>query len=792
MQISALRTYLRHFRDPLALILIAIGLVSYYLGETVNSLIILTMVFLSTTLNFIQEHRAGQAAAKLASTLAHQVLVKRAGREISIPSHDIVPGDILILQAGTLVPADARLLAARDLYVNEASLTGESFPIEKSLIYPHNLVKAGTSIVTGTAEALVYQTGAASELGKMNALLTEADTTDSFVHGINRFSRFILQTVVIFVITIFVLHTLIRGDILTSLTFAVAVAVGLTPEFLPMVMSVTMSRGSIRMNQKGVIVKRLSAIPTLGSMTILATDKTGTLTEDHVRLVRCLDIMGRESDAVRELATLNAQFQTGLTNPLDTAILEVAKPQKGFKKIDEIPYDFERRRLSIIVKKGQTAPLLICKGAPEAIFAVSKLERESLRTAEDLFAKLSREGYRVLALATRSLPRDATSYSARDEHHLSLRGLIAFLDPAKEGVKAALDNLESLGVEIKIITGDNVLVTEKICRDVGVVSRGSLDGETIDHLSDPELLKKLPETTIFARCSPSTKRRLCQLLRQTGATVGYLGDGINDALSLTAADLGISVNNAVDIAKEAADFILTHKSLAILKDGIVEGRKTFGNTMKYLYMGLSSSFGNMFSVFIAVLYLPFLPMLPLQILLNNFLYDLSQLTLPFDHVDTSYIQTPKTWNLALVKQFMYVMGPISSLFDVLTFVLVYGVFHMTDGSFQTSWFLESLLTQVFVIFIIRTEHLPFVKSRPHPLLVISALAAVVLGWGITLSPLGRYFGFVPIAPHMLWVILLIATLYLITAEIGKEWLYRHATWLRRPSRLPERLRDAMA
>ncbi len=349
-QISTLQAYVRHFRDPLALILLGISGVSYYVGEMINSLIILAMVFLSTTLNFIQEHRAGQAAAKLATKLTHQVYVKRAGEKLRLPAHAVVPGDVIYLQAGTLVPADARLLAARDIYVNEASLTGESFPVEKSLDYPHNLLKAGTSIVTGTAEALVYQTGAASELGKMNALLTQADTTDSFVLGVNRFSRFILRTVIVFVVTIFVLHTLIRGDLLTSLTFAVAVAVGLTPEFLPMVMSVTMSRGSIRMNQKGVIVKRLSAIPTLGSMTILATDKTGTLTEDHVRLVRCLDINGRESDQVRDLATLNASFQTGLTNPLDTAILEVAKPLRGYKKMDEIPYDFERRRLSIVVK----------------------------------------------------------------------------------------------------------------------------------------------------------------------------------------------------------------------------------------------------------------------------------------------------------------------------------------------------------------------------------------------------------------------------------------------------------
>ncbi len=782
--------YLLNFKNPLVLILIVVSVVSFFLGEMVNAGIILSMVFLSTTLNFFQEHRASAAAEKLKAKLAVQCSVKREARVMEIPAREVVVGDIIVLNAGDLVPADARLLTEKDLYISESAVTGESFPVEKhaidSLVFTgpaeaKNMVFAGTSVVSGTAEAVVYATGKHTEVGAIAHGVIEGDNENDFTRGIATFGTFILRTVVVFVVVIFILNTLLKHDVLSSLTFAVAVAVGLTPEFLPMIMTVTMSRGSVRMARKGVVVKRLTAIPTLGSMNVLATDKTGTLTEDHVRLVRYVDWQGHDSVEVLERAYVNAKLQTGLTNPLDAAVLEHrGVSTKGYIKLDEIPFDFHRRLMSIVVKKSGKREL-ICKGAPEMVMkrctttvekeVVTPLTPKKQKQIMELFTSLSQSGFRVLAIAGKTVPTKI-SYTKNDEDGLTFYGFTAFLDPAKDGVLPVIKELERLGIEVKIVTGDNELVTAKICADVGLPIKGMLLGQDIEKMSDTELGQRARDVTVFARFSPEQKARVIRAMRADKSVVGYMGDGVNDALSLKAADVGLSVDNAVDIAKESADFILTHKSLEILKEGVTEGRKTFGNTMKYIMMGLSSNFGNMFSVLGAVLLLPFLPMLPIQILLNNFLYDLSQLTIPLDNVDREYIDHPKRWDIRFIRNFMLIMGPISSAFDFATFYLLYAVFKVSPAAFQTGWFLESLATQTLVIHIIRTRRIPFLQSRPHPWLWWSTALVVIFGWLLPFTSLDPDLGFVRLGTPILTTLIFVVFGYFAAAELGKRLFYR--------------------
>ena len=775
--------FLLNFKNPLVLILICVAAISLALGETINSIIVAVMITLSVGLNFFQEYSANKAAEKLKAKVAPRAIVVRDGKNIEIYSSKIVPGDILVLNAGDLVPADARIIESKDLYSNQSSLTGESFPAEKisdkirsslnDINGLSNFVFAGTSIVTGTALAVVVKTGFSTQFGAIAKNLTQEKDENEFTKGINDFSVLILRIIIIFVVFIFFANTFIKHDIIESLLFAIAVTVGLTPELLPMIMTVNMSKGSINMAKKGVIVKKLTAIPTFGSMDILCTDKTGTLTEDHIHLVKYIDLQGTESDAVFEHAYLNSYFQTGITNPLDKAVTDFKSLDiSSYKKLDEIPFDFDRKRMSVVVESGINR-LLVTKGAPEEIIKVSSnLNSKEQEKFIDTYHDLSKDGYRVLAVATKKLPQLQKAYTIADEKEMIASGFIAFLDPPKAGVRESIDALEVMGIEMKVITGDNEFVTQKICKDADIKVQGLLLGHDIEGMDDEELYQKAIKTTIFARFSPIQKNKIISILRMHGRVVGYMGDGINDAPSLKAADVGISVSNGVDVAKESADIILTHKSLHELRMGVIEGRKTFGNTMKYIMMGLSSNFGNMFSVLGAVLFLPFLPMLPIQILLNNFLYDVSQLSIPSDKVDEEFVQKPKRWNIKNIRNYMIIFGPISSVYDFITYIVMYIFFKNSPGSFQTGWFMESLATQTLVIHIIRTRKLPFIQSNASPFLTITTTLAVIIAWIIPSTSIGKLFGFIALPLHIIFILIIIVVLYLISTEIGKRFFYK--------------------
>ncbi len=784
--------FLNNFTNPLILTLLVIAIVSYFMGSTVDSIIIIVMVFMSATLNFVQEYKASRATELLQSQVAHLAMVYRRGELKEIPAIKLVPGDVLELNAGDLIPADSRIIEAKDFFVNQSSLTGESFPVEKistTLSSPpkdlesmHNMVFSGTAVNTGWAKAVVVATGKDSELGRLNEAMKEIEDQDEFSKNMQAFSKMIIKVIVVLVTFIFGFKAIVHHDIWSSLEFSVAVAVGLTPEFLPMIMSVTMGKGSVKMAKKGVIVKRLTAIPTLGSMNILCTDKTGTLTENKIALVKFVNVFGESSNETLRLAFLNSHFQNGITNPMDEAV-NAYKHQftNGWKKQDEIPFDFERRRLTVVLRDKNGIGMMVTKGAPESILPVVKhywyqdkphpFTKEALERYQNLYDDLSRDGFRVLAVAQKNVDPDKHPYKATDEVDLIFSGFIAFLDPPKKGVRHALDELEALGIDMKVISGDNELVTERICHEVGIEIKGVLLGSEVDALSDEQLLITATNTTVFARFNPEQKNRIIRALRAGGNVVGYMGDGINDAPSLLTADVGISVANAVDVAREAADFVLTKKSLLLLTEGVREGRRTFGNTMKYIMMGLSSNFGNMFSMLGAVMFLPFLPMLPMQILLNNFLYDLSQIMIPTDTVDEEYVQTPKRMSLKQIRSVMFLFGPISSLFDFATFFLMYKLFSQNMAAFQTGWFIESLATQALVIFVIRTRKLPFIQSNPSVLLGGAAVIAVLAGWIISQSSFGSLFGFTRLPISTLMLLALIVLVYLIVVEGAKRIYY---------------------
>jgi Mg2+-importing ATPase len=784
--------YLSTFKNPVMIILLVVSFVSFGLKETLNAVIILIMVLLSATLNFFQEYKASRSAKKLQDKVAAKTTVMRSGKKQEILSKNVCIGDILDLNAGDLIPADARLLEANNFFVNQSMLTGESFPVGKRLdltVKPEendidlpNMIFAGTSVVTGTALALVVKTGSRSQFGTIANDLSNAPEENDFTKGIQSFSYLILKVIMFLVLFIFLFNSLLKHDVLESFTFAVAVAVGLAPEFLPMIMSVTMGKGSIKMAKKGVIVKKLTAIPAFGSMDILCTDKTGTLTEATIRLVKYVDIFGNHSDHSLLLAYINSSFQTGIANPMDDAVLAYKNLDiSPYEKIHEIPYDFSRKRMSVVVKKDKTH-ILITKGAPEEIFlccrqyrkdaSLHALTPEIRKSFHHVYDSLSKEGFRVLAIATKYINSTDKTFTKEDEFDMELVGFVAFLDPAKLDAKESIDELENMGIEMKIVTGDNELVTEKIARDVGVKIKGILLGHVIRDMSDIALQRRVDSVTIFARCSPQEKKRVIEALKKNKHVVGYMGDGINDASSLQIADVGISVNNAVDVAKETADIILTNKSLRELKDGVIEGRKTFGNTMKYILMGLSSNFGNMFSVLGAVIFLPFLPMLPIQILLNNFLYDFAQLTIPTDHVDRAYIEKPKRWDIRFIKHFMFIFGPISSLFDFTSFGLLYFLYKNNPAGFQTGWFMESLATQTLVIHVIRTRFTPIKQSNASKYLWASTLLSVGIGWIIPYTKIGTFFGFTGLPVETVIMLGLIVVIYLLTAEIGKRIFYR--------------------
>lgn len=774
--------FLEQFRNPMLLILACAALISFIFGQKIDAAIILIIILFSTVLNVFQEQKADHAAQKLKEHLKTMTTVIRESQKTDIHLQEVVPGDLIFLNAGDLVPADARIMEAKDFFVNQSALTGESFPVEKTsaslkkeqteLSQLNNIVFSGTNAVTGTATALVLKTGRNTEFGKIAHSLNTAEGATEFTIGIRRFSNLILRTTLVLVMVIFFLNIILKKDILESFLFAVAVAVGLTPELLPMILSVNMSTGSMKMARKGVIVKKLVAIPDFGSMDILCTDKTGTLTQDRIALVKYTDIKGADSEDVLLHAYLNSYHETGISNPMDEAVrkfkhLDVSK----YKKIDEIPFDFLRRRMSVVVEKGKERTL-ICKGASEEIFSSCRLNAATKTTAKNVYYELSQQGFRVLAIATKTVDRKKKIYEPEDEKEMNLIGFIAFLDPPKAYVREAVQEFAKAGVSIKILTGDNELVTQKICSELQIPVKGVLLGHKIDGLTDDALRVAVEKNTIFARFSPEQKNRVILALQANGHVVGYMGDGINDAPSLRTAHVGISVNNAVDVAKESADIILTKKSLQVLFDGILEGRKTFGNSMKYIMMGVSSNFGNMFSVLGAVIFLPYLPMLPLQILLNNLLYDFSQITIPGDHVDPEYIAKPKRWDMAFVKKFMIMFGLISSCYDFITFYVLYHVFSAGAATFQTGWFIESLATQTLIIHIIRTRKTPFLESKASLALTISTLFIVCLGWFLPFSPLAGYFYFTALPSKILLSVALIVICYLFTVEIGKRIFYR--------------------
>lgn len=804
-KIHPLWQFLALFISPLPLLLIGLSIVSLVTGGIAGALVITVMVFLSTGLAFLQEYKSNQAAEKLRQLVSVKVTVIREGLEQDIPLSKVVPGDLVKLSAGDLIPADVRLLSANDLFVNQSSLTGEAMPIEKfpiasgitkSVFELSNICFMGSHVVSGLGVGVVVNTASQTMFGQLARDIVSIKKTSSFDKGIKRFIWLMMKFMILMVPTVFLINGLIKGDWMEALLFATAVAVGLTPEMLPMLVTINLAKGAIAMSRKRVIVKRLNAIQNFGAMNILCTDKTGTLTQDEIILERYVDISGREDEKVLEYAYLNSHYQSGLKNLLDVAVLKHVEIHHKlhqacvFEKLDEIPFDFQRRRMSVIMKQDDDLPILICKGAVEETAAcctqvmlngqVMPLSPELREWQESLFANLSMDGFRVIAVAMKSIPNTLVNannhYTVVDESELTLVGYVAFLDPPKESAKPAIAELQSLGVRVKILTGDNELVTKKICSEVGVSVDRVLIGSQVDGMTDEALGELSEQVAVFARMSPLQKSRVIKVLQAKGHVVGYLGDGINDGPGLKAADVSISVDTAVDIAKESADIILLEKNLLILKEGVLEGRKVFGNIMKYIKMSASSNFGNMFSMVGASALLPFLPMAPVQILLNNLLYDFSQTSVPTDNVDQEYLQEPRSWDIGHIARYMLCIGPISSLFDYATFALLWFVLRANSigdtSLFQTGWFVESLLSQTLIVHIIRTGRIPFIQSRPSLALLLTTTVICLVGIALPFTGLASSLQMTPL-PAVYWYGLIpILLCYFCLTQLVKSWLVK--------------------
>ncbi len=794
-RLSTVWQLLRLFVNPLVVILLVASTISALLGQVTDAAIIVTMVLLGVGINFWQSYRSQKAAEALRSMVTPTATVRRDGAWQEIPIRAVVPGDLIRLSAGDLIPADSWLIDARHLSVQQSMLTGESLPVEKTPTTsgtgaietgpeaPH-LVFLGTSVISGTATAVVLTTGPRTAFGEIAARLSVRPPETEFEHGLRRFSVLILTTTVTLVLFILLVSIALKHDAFESLLFAVALGVGLTPEFLPMITSVTLTQGALRMAREQVIVKHLPAIQDLGSIDVLCSDKTGTLTAGVMQFDRALDPSGATSPQPLTLAYVNSHFETGIRSPFDAAILQHdAVDVKGYVKVDEIPFDFERRRLSIVVTTPgdvEGTRLLITKGAPESVLAVSTsfeadgrvqpLTDAARHASVEVCERLGADGFRVLAIAYRRLDARA-AYSRDDEAVLVLAGFLSFADPVLPDAADTLTQLKTDGVQVKIITGDGDVVARHVCRQVGVIDEAIVTGDELDRLDDAALGHVAEQAAVFTRVSPGQKNRIILALKRRGHVVGFLGDGINDAPSLHAADVGISVMSATDVARQAADIILLKPGLKVLHRGILEGRRASGNMMKYLLMGTSSNFGNMFSMAAASLFLPFLPMLPTQILLNNFLYDLAQITIPTDNVDASYIQRPQRWDMRVIRDFMIFIGPISSIFDFLTFYAMLRIFHASETLFHTGWFVESLATQTLVLFVIRTMGSPL-RSRPSRPLAITTIVIVAIGAVLPATPLAPILGFT-IPPARYFVLLFAAVLvYLFLVELAKRQLVR--------------------
>ena len=720
-------------------------------------------------------------AERLSEMVRATATVYRNGKSKEIPIKQIVPGDIVDLFAGDMIPADIRIIQAKDLFINQAALTGESMPVEKTPTV-NSLAFMGSSVVSGTALGVVIKTGLATEFGEISKRLSSINQPTSFDKGINKFVWLMIRAMVVLVVAICAINYFTKGNFMEALLFSLAVAIGLTPEMLPMLVTINLSKGAIAMSKKDVIVKRLNSIQNFGAMDVLCTDKTGTLTLDKIVLEKYCDVVRKEDQGVLKLAYLNSYYQTGLKNILDKAVLKYEKlVVKQYKKIDEMPFDFSRRIMSVVVDM-EGKHKIISKGAPEEILKrctkyeldgeLEDLDQIVMTDLKEEYDSLSADGFRVLAVAYKDMEVNKEVYSKDDEQDLVLKGYIAFLDPPKPTVRKTIEVLRKLGIELKVLTGDNDLVTKKICSEVGLDIKGLLTGDQLEKITDDQLKELVKTTTVFARLSPVQKERVIHALHRNNHTVGYLGDGINDAPALKAADVGISVNNAVDIAKESADIILLQKNLMVLRDGVIEGRKVFGNIFKYIKMGASSNFGNMFSMTGASFFLPFLPMYPIQIILNNFLYDASQVAIPSDDVDEEYLLKSRSWNIDYIKKFMMYFGPLSSVFDYLTFGVMLFIFHAKQDMFATAWFLESICTQTLVIHIIRTGKIPFIESWPSPFLIFTSIYIVSIALVLPYTPLGAYFKFVmPPASFFLFLIVIVG-FYLWSVQAVKVWFIK--------------------
>lgn len=790
--------------NPLNVLLLALSAVSFATANPQSGGLILAMVVLSIGLSTWQERRSGRAAAALRAMVHTRASVWRDGQLQERPIEALVPGDVLHLSAGDLVPADARLLSARDCFVNEAALTGEALPVEKNpapqtddagALALHNTVFMGTHVASGTATAVVVHTGIQAVFGGLAQAVASERVQTAFDQGLDRFTRLMLRFMAVMVPLVLVLNGVGKGDWVEALLFATAVAVGLTPEMLPMLVTVNLSRGALAMSRRQVIVKRLPAIQDLGAMDVLCTDKTGTLTQDRILLEKYVDLDGQASPRVLELAYLNSHYQTGLKNLMDVAVLRYAEVHARvhaeglYEKVDELPFDFERRRMSVVVSRGDEC-LLICKGAVDEVFSVCShgeaggqrfaLDAEHGARIRAATAALNADGFRVIAIASRSLSAEerARPLSVADERDLVLQGYIAFLDPPKDSARPALAALAGHGVAVKVLTGDNELVTRKVCREVGLDVQHVMLGPEVAALNDLQLRERVEAVQVFARLTPGQKARVIAALRARGHVVGYLGDGINDGPALKAADVGLSVDSAVDIAKESADIILLEKSLLVLDDGVIEGRRVFANLLKYIRMGASSNFGNALSVLGASAWLPFLPMAPVQVLTNNLLYDLSQSAIPTDRVDDDELATPRRWETGHLARYMLTMGALSSLFDYATFAVLYwGLQAQTVAQatlFQTGWFIESLLSQTLVIHLIRTRQIPFVTSRASPALTATTLGVCLIGVVLPWSPLAPALGMAPM-PAAWWPMLAVVLVaYLVVTHVVSRWARRWA------------------
>jgi len=804
-QQGAFGELLRRSINPLNGVLLSLAAVSVYLGERRAAILILVMVVLSVGLGFVQEHRSNKSADALRRMVRTTATVRRRepaaeNGHVEVPIEDVVPGDIVLLSAGDMVPADLRLISAKNLFVNQSALTGESMPVEKSALpvaddtgAPFDLANicfTGTSVLSGTGWGVVALTGPRTAFGHVAGMIAANRVLTSFDRGIARFTWMMIGLIAIMVPLVFLINGLTKGDWFEALLFAVAVAVGLTPEMLPMIVTVNLAKGAIEMAKKRAIVKRLDSIQNFGAMDVLCTDKTGTLTQDRIIVKRHLDVHGDPSDRALEYAYLNSLHQSGLKNLLDVAVLQHVEMEERinlsgtYVKIDEIPFDFERRRMSVVLSRGSGERLLICKGAVEEVFAACTryatdtdeglLDSTHFAQARSTTAALNADGFRLVAVACKRLPEESRPYTASDEAELTLVGYIAFLDPPKETCAAALAALSGSGIRVKILTGDNDIVTRKVCHDVGLRPGRIVLGRDIESMSPQALGALAEEASVFAKVSPAQKASIIEALRGRGHVVGFLGDGINDGPALKVADVGVSVDSAVDIAKESADIILLEKSLAVLNEGVLEGRKVFGNITKYIKMGASSNFGNMFSVLGASLFLPFLPMAPIQVLTNNLLYDLSQAAIPLDNVDEDYLARPRRWDIGNIFRFVVLIGPVSSVFDYLTFFMMLYVFRAWNDAplFQTGWFVESLMSQTLIIHIIRTAKIPFVESRASVALIATSLAIAVFGMILPYVPLAGLLGFVPL-PGSYWAgLFVILTGYAMLTHVLKRWFVR--------------------